>query len=238
MVEIKRITDLKSVLENPIAFIEEREPGLNEENVNVLFYKIAEYLFHNVVIKIGKDITYSFVEVEFYYYKENSSLNGPLYYCTYPRERDAMQFFSHNSGIDICFKSKIDENNMEFGGILIRTLKKNNDEIIAGPLRCAIEIMNTSFEKGILPMIDESQRMNPQDIKSTIRYGIEDVLKEKYDDIKKRYDEGKIPSYCYYIPQTTWTRTYKRRIIKDSKNGGYKKSLKDYYSAIPNNRIK
>lgn len=237
----REITDLKTVLENPFAFIEDKTAELNDDTVSNLFRKIADYLIKNVVITIGKDC-YSFVEIEFYYYKDNSSLNGPMYYCTYPRERNAMQFFTHNSGIDICFKSSLEKNNMEFGGILIRTIKKEISEeeyeIIAGPMRCAIELMNNSFNKGTLPKLEELNVPKDLKIESTIRYGIEDVIKERYPEIKKKYDEKTLPLFCYYVPQKTWTRSYKKRIIKDSKNGGYKESLKDYYGAIPNNRIK
>lgn len=242
MVKIKKIKELKTVMESPLEFIEDKDPKLNDASLGALFFEIAKYLIQNVVITIGRDTYYSFAEVEFYYYKENSVLkDDPLYYCTYPREKDAMEFFFHNSGVDICFKSSIDKGKMEFGGVLIRTLKKNNKEIIAGPMRCAIEIMNSSFAKGVLPVLDESRGDNycgvkTTDIKSTIRYGIENVLRDKYDDIKKKFDENKLPLFCYYVPQTTWTRTYKKRIIKDSKNGGYKSSLKDYYGANPEKR--
>lgn len=170
------------------------------ESVQVYFDNLADFLFNNIQICAEKD-TYSFVEVEFYYY-DKIKFNGPIYECTYPRTRTLSSFFWHNSGLDICFDSNEDQG--YYGGILIRSLMKHSkegDEIIAGPIRAVNELMNSCKDK--MPfLVDKTTKdnMRPQ---NTIRYGIaadRDALIKKADIISR---------YCYYYPQTNWARIHK-----------------------------
>ena len=167
------------------------------ESVQAYFEKLADYLFNNIQICAGDDI-YTFAEVEFYYY-DKMNFSGPCFECTYPRTRSLGSFFWHNSGIDICFDSNEDYG--YYGGILIRSLiKRSNEgcEIIAGPMRCMIELMNSCRDK--MPFLADKitkDYMRPQ---NTIRYGIaadKDALIKEVD---------KTARYCYYYPQTNWTR--------------------------------
>lgn len=180
---------------------------------------LSDYLFHHLAIKAGKK-TYTFIEVEFYYYNKNGIFQGPLYSCTYPRSRDAGQFFWHLSGMDICFESK--EKEGYFGGILIRSLKKNDEEIIAGPMRCSYEILNSC--KTELPTLVEHESNSGYEPKTTFRYGIE-----------ADKNQGKSPmQFRYYIPQDKWTRTRNSVLVEDKSTGGYKTIKKtDYYPAQP-----
>ena len=180
---------------------------------------LSDYLFHHLAIKAGKK-TYTFIEVEFYYYNKNGIFQGPLYSCTYPRSRDAGQFFWHLSGMDICFESK--EKEGYFGGILIRSLKKNNEEIIAGPMRCSDEILN-SCEKELPTLVDHKSNSGLK-FETTIRYGIE-----------ADKNQGDSPmEFRYFIPQDKWTRTKNNVLVEDKSTGGYKTINKtDYYPAQP-----
>ena len=184
--------------------------------IKVYFGKLSDYLFHHLAIKAGKD-TYTFLEIEFYYYNEKSIFKGStLYSCTYPRTRNAGQFFWHYSGLDICFESK--EEDGYFGGILIRSLKKNDKEIIAGPMRCSNEILNSCETE--LPTLVEHESNSGCEPKTTFRYGIE---------ADKKQDK-----YRYFIPQDKWTRTRNNVLVEDKSTGGYKAIKKtDYYPAQP-----
>ena len=180
------------------------------------FDKLSDYLFHHLAIKAGKK-TYTFIEVEFYYYNKNGIFQGPLYCCTYPRSRNAGQFFWHYSGLDICFESS--EEKGYFGGILIRSLKKDDKEIIAGPMRCSDEILN-SCEKELPTLVEHESNLGEKNFETTFRYGI------KTD---KEQDK-----YRYFIPQDNWTRIRNKVLVEDKSTGGYKAIKKtDYYPAQP-----
>ena len=168
--------------------IQEKKKG---DDIQQYFAEVADYLFKHVAIQAG-ETKFTFAEIEFYYYKEGT-FEGPLYNCTYPRTRKVGKFFWHYSGMDICFESS--EEKKYFGGILIRSIKKGN-KIIAGPMRCSDEIMNSC--DGELPcLVDiETENGTPD---STIRYGIES---DKNQDMK----------FCFYIePETSRTQ---EKIIK------------------------
>ncbi len=193
----------------------------NLSDLQQYFDEVASYLFHHVGIIAGKDI-FTFVEVEFYYYKKGV-FNGRLFNCTYPRSRSAGQFFWHYSGIDICFDS--DEEKEIFGGILIRSLMKNGKEIIAGPMRCSDEIMNSCVNE--LPRLDESLNNPCEELKQTIRFGI----------AADKEQSGQRLQFCYYVKPNTWKRKRTNVLVADKQNGGYHSVSKtDYYSAQPENR--
>ena len=204
------------------------------EHFQKYFDELAKHIFGHVAIVIGdsssKQIKYYLEEIEFYYNNsiieeeeitytsKNEIKKGKknFFSCTYKRKRDAEQLFWHYSGVDICFQS--DENC--YGGILIRSLiKEYKDqngnpvrELIAGPLRCANDIINQCIENKIntIPRVAEVVRYDNEYLKklrSTIRQGIE--TSEKYSDIisniekdSKRYVKSKdflFPFFNYYI---------------------------------------
>ena len=103
-----------------------------------------------------------------------------------------------------------------YGGILIRSLIKEFidgegnlvRELIAGPLRCANEIVNQCVleEVNTIPQVVKFARYNNDYvIRSTIRQGIE--TSDKYDDLRakiKKDNDGYVvsddfPCFCYYV---------------------------------------
>lgn len=193
----------------------------DKNNIQQYFNEVADYLFHNIAIKAGED-NFTFLEIEFYYYKKGE-IEGSLFNCTYPRIREVGQFFWHYSGIDICFKSTINEKEQTFGGILIRSLMKNNQEIIAGPMCCSNELMNCCNKE--LPILIDRETILENNPESTIRYGIE-------------ADKGqKEMKFCYYIKPDRWART-RNNVLVANKEGGYDiiKQKKYYYIAQPEKR--
>lgn len=185
---------------------------------------MANFIFGQLKICAGGD-NYTFVEIEFYYH-DDKKFDSPIYNCTYPRSRDAGKFFWHNSGVDICFESKEDKG--FFGGILIRSLMKNDKEIITGPMRCANELKNSCNEEISNPRINEKE-LKKSVLYHTIRYGIE-------DDENQSVDNPKL--FCYYILPESWTRIRNDVWVMDTKLKAYRKVDKksDYYSAQPNKR--
>lgn len=189
----------------------------NKSNIQQYFEEVADFLFQHIAIKAGECI-FTFLEIEFYYYKQGN-LEGPLFNCTYPRTRKAGQFFWHYSGIDICFESNEEERT--FGGILIRSLMKNGQEIFAGPMCCSDELMNCC-NKELPILIDREDILENKPI-STIRYGIE---------ADKAQKEMK---FCYYLEQNRWSRT--RNALVANEEGGYEEKQKRYYyTAQPKKR--
>ena len=197
------------------------------------FDGIAKYIFGNVAIVIGdsnsKQIKYYLEEIEFYYNNlpeeviksakdkiTSEEKKKYVYYfsCTYKRNRKAMQLFWHYSGVDICFQTDLKKNC--YGGILIRSLIKEFidgegnlvRELIAGPLRCANEIVNQCVleEVNTIPQVVKLARYNNDYvIRSTIRQGIE--TSDKYDDLRakiRKDSDGYVvsddfPCFCYYV---------------------------------------
>lgn len=113
------------------------------------FENIARELFSNYCIvkqyenaKGSGEDTYYFKEIEFYLYTNKHTDNRHVY----PRICKTGQWFVHYSGVDIAFETKLDGKKInQCGGILIRALrKKRTNEIIAGPLRCLMELFNYS----------------------------------------------------------------------------------------------
>jgi agmatine deiminase len=111
-----------------------------EDTLVQRFDEIAKLLFSEYHIEKGED-RYDFLEIEFYYYtKQHKDI------ITYPRNVEAGEWFFHTSGVDITFESKCNDveikpgvrtpENDYFGGILIRSLLKNNAEAITGPQKC------------------------------------------------------------------------------------------------------
>jgi hypothetical protein len=194
--------------------IQEKKKG---DDIQQYFADVAKYLFEHVAIEAGGK-TFTFAEVEFYYYKEGD-FEGPLYNCTYPRTRDVGKFFWHYSGMDICFESS--EEKKYFGGILIRSIK-NENEIIAGPMRCSDVIMNSC--NGEMPrLVDHETKC---EIKEPItRYGIEADKTHNEAGMKLRY----------YIKQESWNRIRNNVMVADKTTGRYRivPQKTDYYTAKP-----
>ena len=105
------------------------------------FKSIAKNMFMNYCIKKG-DETYYFTSLEFYFCHNNH-----FDMITYPRNTEAGQWFFHQSGVDLTFKSHFTNNSKfsykpsvslkddyAYGGILIKeVVKKGGDTWLKGP---------------------------------------------------------------------------------------------------------
>jgi hypothetical protein len=141
--------------------------GLSKEEFQDKCFEIAEDLFCNYCINCNKK-EYYFVEIEFYYW-EKGKWDEKWNRVTYPRDGyKAGALFFHLSGIDICFKSSYKE--AKFGGILVRSVMNENNEIFSGPLNCKDIILNSCGE-GNMPLLKniEQERKWTPDVKPTNR---------------------------------------------------------------------
>jgi len=215
----------------------------SKDDIAKTFEEIADILLLHSEIAIGESTRYTIEEIEFYYFREGC-FNEPEYYCTYPRKCNACSFFWHYSGVDICFEST----KKSFGGVLIRSLKKREEPeenaLIGGPMRCAIELANACFNEGcIMQLIVNEHKIKEGAPKTTIRQGIK-------ADYKVRDEKKIVPinEYCYYIPQENNPHWIRSRInvcelIKEPLNEFKKKVIikekkTDYYKDNPQDRDK
>lgn len=189
-------------------------------NIEQRFEEIAKHLFQGYCIKKGND-QYKFLEIEFYYYtKDFEDI------ITYPRNISSGKWFFHDSGVDITFKSKCTNTDCDcdkrkpnedyFGGILIRSLLKNDKELITGPLKCSwalfdfidafvLEkedlplIVNNENEK--LPIIVTSRHIPIDEKKAQVRFGNNFATFLSF--------KGK--SYRFYIKHPLWKNITKTK---------------------------
>ncbi len=203
MVEYRK--DKVNIFLNELERVKQIETG---EDLQKYFEGLAKTLFNQIDILAGKD-RYSLAEIEFYY--QNAIFKDGQYKDTYARTKTAGRLFWHLSGIDICFESK--EKEGYFGGILIRSIIKEDGSLITGPMCCSDELLNScvqssSIEKpSIIPiLVDKEKELNIEPL-STIRQGIE-------------ADRGGL-EFCFYTKRDSWTN-YKG----------------NYYSARPDKRKK
>ena len=171
---------------------------------------MAKDILSNLVIMVD-ETAYCPLEIEFYYYNKNFN-NEETFKRTYERKCEAGEFFLHYSGLDICFAT-IDDC---YGGILIRSMlkhKNGNEDIIAGPLKCANEIINQCFKskKKAHPEIVYDQSRIKGEIWATIRQGIETGV--KFETLRDNYNKHIIsddlfPRFAYYIEGVKWPSNY------------------------------
>lgn len=142
------------------------------------FKSCAKDIMNNICISNGAYL-YHPIEIEFYVYDKKNHEDIHVY----PRKASAGELFFHLSGMDICFKSSIEEG--QFGGILIRALEreKKGDEpskLVGGPLICKDEVLNTATGKCEIktlytPLIDKETQASP-------RQGINQDKKKQDED--------------------------------------------------------
>lgn len=203
------------------------KPDLSEDGLMGEFKEVAEDLISNYEIRKG-NITYKFMEIEFYYFCENHQD-----IITYPRHADAGDWFFHASGVDICFDSNVDvdrethkikttqipnDKKISFGGILIRSLRKMengyNDTFITGPQNCCYELFDKFSGIGELDNFPTIQKAEQIQMSGSIPCGrffhFSTSLENKLATIKKSNWE-EIPNigiesfetylkkeYCFY----------------------------------------
>lgn len=144
---------------------------------NKYFADIAKELMCNHRILKG-NTAYDIVEIEFYLFTPKHQD-----VITYPRATSEGQWFFHQSGVDLTFKSvnveftneetrdTIKEGNGEtstFGGILIRGIRRLRDKkYIWGPLKCVNELWDIfdSFSSNAYPILQHIEReVNPNNL--------------------------------------------------------------------------
>ena len=204
---------IKTLLQHPLA-------GINSNNAQEKFAEIAQNLFNNFCIKCGEK-RYYFAEVEFYYYDSNG-LTHEWNKVTYKRKQYKVgDLFYHLSGVDVCFDSDEDR----YGGILIRSVVDEYDEVTVGPLKCVYKMLNDCNGKQmpqIVPIPVSEKRKN--DPKSTYRYlgkadfdligmgnNKESTEKNKDGDLKLAFYDSTIDSASWNKARSSY---YSNRLVK------------------------
>lgn len=219
--------DIKKMLDIPFVGLKKDEG----QKIQARCLEIAQELFDNWGIECGDKI-FRFAEIEFYYYKkevsDGNNFDADWNRETYPRSKNAGDFFFHYSGVDICFQchfeeAKRDNEYGEFGGILIRSLLDEN-QIIAGPLFCVNTMMNVCKESmpKLVPVPVPNDYQNCV-LKQTVRYGI---------NSDKNSESGNLPKLCFYATHVNgkilnWEMT-SERIAWDKPNKRFKKTHRNY----------
>ena len=178
------------------SFLVELSKAKNQtsDSIEAYFKGLAAILFNQIDILAGSN-RYSFAEIEFYYYNKDHQLVGGQYKDTYKREKPRGCFFWHLSGIDICFDS---DGKSHYGGILIRSLVKDDGSLITGPMCCCDELMNSCAASGtnekpaFIPVLVDKEKLTSIIPESTRRQGIEEDKKKGAMDL------------CFYTDQKPW----------------------------------
>jgi len=203
----------------------------DQKKIEQEFSDLAKALFNNFEIKKGDD-TYEFVEIEFYLY--NAKHKDAI---TYPRMCIEGQWFFHQSGVDISFKSKKAENEKGFvgGGILIRSIENKNDtKLICGPINCMsvlFDQFNAFGHDGNFPIIQAKVAPETRSFGQCKRYV---NLSYKPNDEKEKLKE-KLKQWPYKDE-----KDMKEFINKPYRY--YRKDITDWktekgtYAARPNNK--
>ena len=177
--------------------------GLTKDEFQKTCSDIAKDLFCNYCINCnGRE--YYFAEMEFYYW-EKEKWNEKWNRVTYPRDGyDACDLFFHLSGFDICFKSSYEK--AKFGGILVRSIMNEENEVFAGPLNCKDIILNSCGrrEMPVLKAIERKKRKREwiPDVKSTYRLlGKEDMNNNIDGNLNLCFYDSIIISKGYWNPK-------------------------------------
>lgn len=193
-------------MENLIEQLKTPFEKITEKEFQDKCFSIAKRLFCDYCINCnGKE--FYFAEVEFYYW-EKKKWDEKWNRVTYPRDGyKAGALFFHLSGFDICFESAYEES--KFGGILIRSVMNEENEIVAGPLNCKDIILN-SCGTGKMPLLKSVEKKKGwmPDVKQTNRLLGKEDMTNKID---------KSLNLCFYdskIPVDSWN-TKKKRFDKN-----------------------
>ena len=124
-------------------------------DVEKRFEIIADILLNWCIIRVNSK-RYRILEIEFYLFGGKGKHKDII---AYPRTNiEGGEWFFHPSGVDLCFKSHcereddhfvIDEENNEFGGILIRSLEEVDHQMrpIGSPIYGPWKSMDVIFNK-------------------------------------------------------------------------------------------
>lgn len=121
--------------------LSEVNKNMKDTELDAKFNELAKYIMRNYCISIN-DKKYFMNEIEFYFYgnnypdlRENSNKT-----VTYQRSSNAGEWFFHEYGVDLTFKSINNDTEKYGGGILIRSVEDENGKPTIGPINCINEI--------------------------------------------------------------------------------------------------
>lgn len=215
--QLIELLDIKSLLPDYSDKADEDKEAkeVRDKAIAKIYDAIAKKLFNEYHIKKG-DATYDFLEIEFYYFDK-----GHRDYITYPRTISKGNWFFHNSGMDLSFESWSEigfEKTSEagenfFGGILIRSLVKDGNNAIIGPLNSCWGLFDifSAFEPNPneLPIIERKSVENQFEIFKSQRW-------IPYDDKKIQKDYGgNIDSYKDHLSKLYRYYVKRQVLIKD-----------------------
>ncbi|MDE7091154.1 MAG: hypothetical protein K2O53_05455 [Bacteroidales bacterium] len=226
---------LKEVLTRPFYLSESHKDKPNKESEA---YNIVSDLMSNYVIIKGNDM-HEIVEAEFYYY---AKFHKDI--IVYERDMDGGRFFFHQSGVDITFEShieringKINSQESAFGGILIRSLKRNSKnntcEFILGPLNC-VNYLWSDFN-AIKPSISEYLILTYKPIE-----GARIAAEKRFYPIAPKRKDSKVKSLNSRFDTKVWSdldylRELKYRFVRSDIKPDTP-SLKRYANRMPSPR--
>lgn len=157
-----QMEELITKLTNPFAGIRKDD----KDGIRSICSEIAISLFNDYCIQCDDTECY-FAEIEFYYYDEEY-LNDKWNEVTYPRMGyRAGSIFYHLSGMDICFESNLEKRNGVLygkgGGILIRSIVDEKNNLIVGPLTCVNVMLNNCKDRKMpqLKRLSTSRNITP-----------------------------------------------------------------------------
>ena len=149
--------------------------------IESIFKGIAKNLLINYVIRKGKKL-YHMVEIEFYYNLTDTA------HITYKRMTEAGEWFNHDYGVDLAFKS----NEKSYGGILIRSIECNG-KFCNGPLktRALLFQFDALREKGSVPALEYCPRAKAIEPIAVTRYNISERQNFRYCIPRELWSEHK-----------------------------------------------
>ena len=156
-----------------------------KSDINGELENIAKILMNEYYISNGTHL-YRPLEIEFYIYLKDINKNEKRHADehVYPRTAEAARIFFHQSGMDICFSSSMEDG--YFGGILIRALEREDGENFGGPRICAYEVLNSALGMCVVQECECDKKLS-FDVEASERIGIKEWTDSKDKSWKDEY---------------------------------------------------
>lgn len=166
---------------------------------------IAKILMNEYYISNGTHL-YRPLEIEFYIYLKDISDDEKRHADehVYPRTAEAGRIFFHQSGMDICFSSKMEDG--YFGGILIRALEREDKEYFGGPRICSYEVLNSAKGMCVVKECENDKKLSLE-IEASERIGIKEWTdsksnwKDEYYNKKYRFVRKGLTEVTMTLPK-------------------------------------
>lgn len=164
--------------------------GISQDGQYAVFFQsIANDLLNHVLVAKGEKL-YEIIEIEFYLFTPKHPD-----VITYPRHIDGGQWFFHQSGVDLSFKS----DDTIFGGILIRGIREHKDGAtpVVGPLKC-VDLLWDRFDA-----FAPNPESYPRIVKSDNSHGKQIVTLPRWIPLSKgQTHEKKINDWINRLPES------------------------------------